>query len=184
MKIIEKFTFSKFNLISKLMEYQGESTIRKEIETPIIKFVDNEGNIVNIENYSYPTSISPKQSYDGIIYSNNHYNILKFNSMEVDFLTNNYNLKYVDTDLYTGFLPNTSNYLCDEDLLVDNEVYLIFELLVDLTGREYLILTFERYSKNYSRRMRDQNSPNLHYIHGIWEDPLLTDDIIYKIKGI
>lgn len=45
-------------------------------------------------------------------------------------------------------------------------------------NKEYLVISFDRKSGLYA----PQAPPDISYIHGIWEAPLLTDEIIAKIK--
>ncbi|MCY1465826.1 hypothetical protein D9M71_840240 [compost metagenome] len=55
---------------------------------------------------------------------------------------------------------------------------------MELDEKEYLMIEFNRWQFDYQPRGAGEDSlgEDVTYILGIWESPLLTDEIIAKIK--
>ncbi|WP_425658303.1 hypothetical protein [Tenacibaculum ascidiaceicola] len=183
MKLIDKFFYFTWNPYTREKVYKGETVLRKELERPSIEFKNTDSKKIIVSNFRFHNAIPSKERiYDGVLYQNDYYSQLKFNEEEVLFLANNYGLMYKETDGNKSLSIPKEYYNEIGEKNIDDEPYINFKFLEDNDNNEYLIISFIRYPLAYPERAKDQTDPFLTYIHGIWEKPLLTDEIIDKIK--
>lgn len=184
MNLIERFTYFTFNPHARDKKLFAQSSIKNELERPVIKFENKNSEIVDLAQFRYYNSISNQdREYAGVLYQNNHYSRLNFNKAEILFLVEKYNLSFIeDNDAIKLAFPKEYYVLIGQNN-IDEKPYINFKFLIDKENKEYLVISFIRYPKDYPERAKDQSAPFLTYIHGIWENPMLTDEIIEKIKN-
>lgn len=139
-----------------------KSSIKTEVERSRINFYNSEGEFIEM-NWNKHKIYSQKLS--GYDY---HEKILSVK--ELDFLSKIYGFEVYynkDRNVYRARLKHIHpEYL--PGLLEFFEV----------EGKEYLVISFDRKSEH----LPPQAEEDITYYLGIWEDPLLTDEIIEKIK--
>lgn len=181
MNLINKFLFSIWNPFSGEKKYMGEQVIREEIERPVLEFFNKDSEKVIVSNFKFHNSISTKErEYEGILYHNNHYSELEFDEKELLLFKEVYELDLIEIN-GKKVLDATKQYYKEVETI--EKPHIDFMLLIDNSGKEYLIISFLRYPVDYPERGKDQTAPFLTYIHGIWEAPILTEKIIEKIKA-
>lgn len=183
MKLIEKLEYTQHLLSPGVNEkkFIGKVEIKEELIRPIIEFVNTKNKRINIGNMKLYTSLCDKEEID-VVYENNHYSHLNFDEKEVAFLCKMYSLDAVIREGELCVTPPKEYYQKVGDENIDEEPHVRFQYIIDEDKEEYLIISFDRYPLGYPDRGKDQLSPFVTYIHGIWESPLLTDEIINKIK--
>ena len=183
MKLIKKFFYSIWNPSNREKSYAGATVIKKELERPSIQFDNSYGDRIIISNFKFHNSISTKdKTYGGILYQNDHYSSISFNSEEVLFLTDNFGLSFDEVEGNKKLTLPEAYFAEVGKENIEDLPYINFKFLIDNKNVEYFIISFIRYPFGYPDRAKDQTDPYLIYIHGIWEKPFLTEGIIEKIK--
>ncbi|XRE44527.1 hypothetical protein ACIVBQ_002731 [Tenacibaculum discolor] len=170
MILIKEFEYEHNNIESnsnqKGISYKTQ--IQEEIKRPLIKFFNSQGKIIDITDWKN---------------FNIHESYLKepfFSKDELKFLA----------EMYSFQLIKEKNYKKKEVLVSTNKQKNVLYksaakiILIEDSTKEYLVIEFNRWQYDYQPRSagEDQLGEDITYIHGIWEQPLLTDEIIEKIK--
>lgn len=114
----------------------------------------------------------------------NTYEVLKenpFSRDELMFFEKLYNVKLSTNKIYPSRLTSDNSFINE---LYDSPANII--LFEDIkSNKSYLIIEFRRWQFDYQPRGAGEDSlgEDITYIHGIWENPLLTDELIAKIKN-
>lgn len=114
----------------------------------------------------------------------NSYEVLKenpFSRDELMFFEKVYNIKLSTNKIYPSRLISDNSFINE---LYDSPANII--LFEDIkSNKSYLIIEFRRWQFNYQPRGAGEDSlgEDITYIHGIWENPLLTEELIAKIKN-
>ena len=176
MKLITKFKW--ICLIDKDSNGWKSHSIQNQIECYkhrlIINFKDTKGNNVCISRCR--DSIDNQESYTVSLSEK------KFEQGELKFLAKTYLFE----------LTRTPDYRDDEYIGLFREDFKYGHFLnpaqiefIEKEGKEYLVIYFETWKHGNPRgAAEDQLGEDVTYIYGIWEAPLLTDEIINKIKQI
>jgi len=172
MKVIEKFYCIQTEKLGdgseKIIE-EGIVGIKQELIRPYIRFINENGNIISSQN----RIIHRKRLIVNPFVNTNEY----FNKEELFFLSKTYQFDISEDFEYEGYynsmLKNNPLYKKSGDLI-----------LIEDNEKEYLLIEFNRWGSESQPRSAGEDSlgEDTTYIHGIWEDPLLTDEIISKIK--
>jgi hypothetical protein len=172
MKLIEKFFCVQTEIFGDGSEKteQGLVTIKTELLRPSIRLMDSNGNIIPSEN----STVYRKKLIVNPFVDNDEY----FNKEELFFLSKIYEFDIKEDPKYKGYFSSVLNV----SILYKNSADII---LIEDDGKECLIIEFNRWSTERQPRSagEDQLGEDITYIHGIWENPLLTDEIIAKIKN-
>jgi len=139
----------------------GIADIKTELLRPQLKLnwiFDNEKTIFSKELSTWTSYLGPRFSKKEFLFLKNTYDF------ELEEFKDNLYSKLSINPLYTS--PGTIEFIEYQD-------------------KEYLIIKFTRWQHDYQPRGagEDQLGEDITYIHGIWEDPLLTDEVIKKIKA-
>ncbi|WP_347051778.1 hypothetical protein [Flavobacterium olei] len=148
---------------------EGIVSIKTELIRPSIKFLNNDGNIISAERKIYSKRLIANPFIDP------HES---FSIDELIFLSKTYGFEIEEHSIHKGY-----NY----SILRINKLYNSPGeiILIEQQGKEYVIIEFKRWASEFQPRSAAEDSlgENITYILGIWESPLLTDEIITKIKG-
>lgn len=149
--------------------YSGQTTTKKELIRPFIKFKNTNGNYVKDWDNQFSRSgflkVNPFAS--------------KFSHHDLVFLAKTYDFKVVQhkkyKEVYTG-------YITAKDILKEELGEYIY---IEEEGVNYLMLFFKRWQFSNQPRSagEDAMGEDVTYIHGIWENPDLPPEIIKKIKS-
>ncbi|KQO22551.1 hypothetical protein ASF10_09275 [Flavobacterium sp. Leaf82] len=105
-----------------------------------------------------------------------------FSQEELLFFEKTYNVKLTPNKIYPSRLTTDNSFV--------NKLYDLpatIALFEDTeSNKNYLLIEFRRWQYDYQPRGAGEDSlgEDITYVHGIWEDPFLTDEIRIKIKGI
>lgn len=104
-----------------------------------------------------------------------------FSQEELFFFEKTYNLKLISNKIYPSKLTTDNSFI---NKLYDIPVTIALFENVE-SNKNYLLIEFRRWQYDYQPRGAGEDSlgEDVTYIHGIWEDPLLTNEILAKIKG-
>jgi hypothetical protein len=172
MKLIERFFCVQTEIFGNGSEKteEGVVSIKTELMRPSIKLMDSNGDVMPSENrvvYRKRLIVNP-------FVDNGEY----FNKEELLFLSKIYEFDIKEDPTYKGYFSSVLNintlYKSSADII-----------LIEDGRNEYLIIEFNRWSLECQPRGAGEDSlgEDITYIHGIWENPLLTDEIIAKIKN-
>lgn len=171
MKLIDKFYCIQTEVFGdgSQKHTEGIVSIKTELIRPSIKFLNSDGSIISSEEikiYRKKLIVNP------FVKSNEYFNI-----NELLFLSKTYGFEIEEHVIHKGYFLSKLkiNSLYD----APGEIILIEEM-----GREYILIEFNRWSSAKQPRSaaEDQLGEDVTFIIGIWEDPLLKDEIITKIK--
>jgi hypothetical protein len=104
-----------------------------------------------------------------------------FSQEELFFFEKTYNVKLVSHKVYPSRLTTDNSFI--------NKLYDVSATIALFedpeSNKNYLLIEFRRWQYDYQPRGAGEDSlgEDVTYIHGIWEDPLLTDEIMIKIKA-
>jgi len=161
MLLIEEFEYIRGNDSLSGDNLYAKGKIRTELKSSKINFYNSEGNFIDV-NWKKVELYSIKLSGYG-----DFKHILSIK--ELEFIAKTYDLKTTyDKD---GDIRATLKH-------IHPDYFPGMMKFFEKDGKEYLIISFNRKSGLYA----PQAPPDISYIHGIWENPLLTDEIIAKIK--
>ncbi|PAM95289.1 hypothetical protein B4N84_08425 [Flavobacterium sp. IR1] len=172
MILIEKFYCVQTEIFGDGSEIikEGIVSIKTELIRPSIKFLNDAGSI---------TSSEKRKAYRKKIIVNpfvdpNEY----FNINELLFLSKTYGFEIEEHTIHKGYFLSVLKI----NLLYTTPGEII---LIEEKGKQYILLEFSRWSSEKQPRSaaEDQLGEDITYIVGIWENPLLTDEIITKIKN-
>lgn len=161
MKLIEEFEYVK-GLNDKTGEFIfTKGIIKKEVSRSIINFYNSEGKFIEMHPSKH------KIYWQTLFGYGDFKNILTVKELEFVAKTYGINTVYDDEgdlkatlkDVHPNFLPGLLKFF-------------------EVEGKEYLVISFDRKSEY----LPPQAGEDITYYLGIWENPLLTDEIIEKIK--
>lgn len=104
-----------------------------------------------------------------------------FSQEELFFFEKVYNVKLITNKTHLSGLTTDNSFI---NKLYDLPATIV--LFEDAeSNKNYLLIEFRRWQYNYQPRGAGEDSlgEDVTYIHGIWENPLLTDEIMAKIRG-
>lgn len=104
-----------------------------------------------------------------------------FSQEELFFFEKTYNVKLISNKIYPSKLTTDNSFI---NKLYDTPATIsLFENAE--SNKNYLLIEFRRWQYDYQPRGAGEDSlgEDVTYINGIWEDPLLTNEIMAKIKG-
>lgn len=170
MKIIEQFYCIQTEISgngSKEID-EGIVSIKTELIRPDIKILDGNENNIPSERKTYRKQLTARPSENSDLY---------FNINELLFLSKTYGFKIEEHTIYKGYYTSVLKI----HKLYDSPGEII---LIEQGGKEYVMIEFTRWQFEYQPRGAGEDSygEDVTYILGIWENPLLTDEIIEKIK--
>ena len=104
----------------------------------------------------------------------------EFTEKEFSFLQNTYNFCIKENNRNTEIIQANNSHI---NTLYDLAGYFVF--IESAEGEEFALIYFNRWATAIQPRgaAEDQLGEDVTFIHGIWENPLLTDEVIEKIKG-
>ncbi|MBS7233017.1 hypothetical protein KHA90_18505 [Flavobacterium psychroterrae] len=171
MKLIEKFYCIQTEIFGNGTKNSNGSivSIKTELLRPSIKILNTNGSINLSESKVYRKRLLSNPYTD----SNETFTI-----NELLFLSKTYEFEIEEHFEYKGYftsvlkihkLYNTSGNI----------------ILTEQDGKEYLMIQFTRWQSESQPRSAGEDSlgEDITYVHGIWESPLLTDEIIAKFLG-
>jgi hypothetical protein len=167
MNLIKTFkcTQTEITFTGPIIVAEGLVKIREELVRPQITFEDSDGEKINLNSNEvklYKTKLEEEP----------------FDKEEVIFLAKKFDFKTKNHERHSQYLTSTLDYL--------NKLYDCAGIitLIEYKNKEYIMITFERWQFEYQPRgaAEDMHGEDITYVHGIWENPLLTDEIIKKIK--
>ncbi len=167
MKLIENFYCIQTEISGSGSEtiFEGISSIKTELTRPSIKLLD----VKYTEQKIYSKKIVSESSTTSDEY---------FTLDELLFLSRTYGFEIEENIYYKG---------CYQSVLKIHKLYDApgYMTLMELDGKEYLKIEFFRWQFEYQPRGagEDMLGEDITYILGIWESPLLTDEIVAKIKN-
>lgn len=103
-----------------------------------------------------------------------------FSQEELFFFEKTYNIKLIPNKIYPSKLTTDNSFI---NKLYDTPATItLFENAE--SNKNYLLIEFRRWQYDYQPRGAGEDSlgEDVTYIHGIWENPLITDEIFSKIK--
>ncbi|WP_194768333.1 hypothetical protein [Tamlana sp. I1] len=98
-----------------------------------------------------------------------------FDFNDLDFLSNTYQFNYCESKAYKGYYTANINTTYGQNGNLT---------LINFKEKEYLIIEFYRDNPDETAQMNDQLGPGFTYIHGIWEQPILTESIREKLEKL
>jgi len=103
-----------------------------------------------------------------------------FSQEELFFFEKTYNVKLIPNKIYPSKLTTDNSFI--NKLYNTPATISLFENAE--SNKNYLLIEFRRWQYDYQPRGAGEDSlgEDVTYIHGIWENPLITDEIFSKIK--
>jgi hypothetical protein len=173
MKLINSFYCTQYqkNSSSTIILKEGESNIREELIRPKIIIIDTDGEKIDLD-------FRKVKIYSMQLNSNPYAKSTKsFTFEELQFLSKNYDFIIEEHIEYKNYYYSVLNI---------NPLYISSGIitLIEHNNKEYIMIRFERWQFDYQPRSAGEDSlgEDITYVNGIWENPLLTDQIIAKIK--
>lgn len=172
MKLIEKFYCIQTEIFGDGSEKikEGIVSIKTELIRPSIKFLNSDGSIISSKKrrtYRKKIIVNP------FVDSNEYFNI-----NELLFLSKAYGFEIEEHTIHKGYFLS---------ILKINSLYTTPGeiILIEEEGKEYILIEYNRWNLEIQPRSaaEDQLGEDVTYVLGIWENPLLTDEIIEKIKN-
>lgn len=168
MKLIENFYCIQTEIFGggTKKNIEGINSIKTELMRPSIKILDVE--------YSEKKTYTKRLVAEPSTASNEHFTL-----EELLFLSKTYGFEIEESLYYKGYYDSILKihklYKSPGDIT-----------LIELDGQEYLIIEFHRWQFEYQPRGAGEDSlgEDITYILGIWKSPLLTDEIVSKIKNV
>lgn len=160
-----------YKKIDDIFVFQEKTKINRELERPFIQFKNHNQQIVKLwyDNQKVykvkDLSVNPYSKWV------NH-----FSYEELNFLAETFNfkvIKYQDyNDVFDGYIDN---------LKFTQSGQLIY---IEEFGSSYLIIEFKRWQYDRPRSAgEDAMGEDMTYIHGVWENPELPQDVLDRIKN-
>ncbi|TPG43986.1 hypothetical protein EAH81_05400 [Flavobacterium pectinovorum] len=170
MKLIEQFYCIQTEIFGNGSKNINESiaSIKTELIRPDIKILDPNGNNLSSERKTYRKQITARPS---------EYSQESFIIDELLFLSKTYGFEIEEHAIYKGYYTSVLKihklYDCPGEII-----------LIEHQGKQYIMIEFKRWQFEYQPRGAGEDSygEDVTYVLGIWENPLLTDEIITKIK--
>ena len=163
----------------KCMEVEafGDGT---KLETEGVKHIRQE--LVRPQKIRFKNSLGENIELDTLTSWSKQLNSYYFSRKELEFLSEKYNIKLIENVNYRDELVLTSTNKSKHELYDSSAKIKLFEL----NTKEYLMIYFKRWQSEVQPRGAGEDTlgEDITYIQGIWEDPLLTDEIITKIKSL
>lgn len=151
---------------------EEKCSIREELVRPRISIIDSNGGKIDLDfkkgkMYSKQLNSNPYAKSTG-----------SFTLEELQFLSKNYDFIIEEQIEYKNYFYS---------VLDINPLYVSSGIitLIEHNNKKYIMIRFERWQFDYQPRSagEDAMGEDIIYVHGIWENPLLTDEIIAKIKN-
>jgi hypothetical protein len=172
MKLIEQFYCIQTEISGNGSEniQSGIVSIQTELTRPSIQFLNTDGTIRTTERKVYRKKliVNPYAGLDTY-----------FDIKELQFLAQTYDFGIKeDTEhkgYFTSFLKNNPQYKTSGDIVFIKE-----------QEKQFIWIEFSRWKLESQPRSAGEDSlgEDTTFINGIWENPILTDAIIAKIKNI
>jgi hypothetical protein len=164
MKLIEEFYCTQSQTYgngSEKILSEGMCKIKTELIRPIIQITNTNGIVVNKKNRFIV-----------------RLGMNTFSKEEMLFFEKNYEVSLSKHVLYPDYLVSSLNHIHP---LYKSDADITF---IEDEDKEYLIIEFNRWEHECQPRGAGEDSlgEDTTYVLGIWEDPLLTDEMIAKIK--
>ncbi len=167
MKLIENFYCIQTEISGRGSEiiFEGISSIKTELIRPSIKLLDVE--------YSEEKAYRKRLIANPFIPHND-----SFTANELFFLSKTYGFEIKEDPIYKGYYSSVLKI----NKLYKSSAEITF---IELDKKEYVKIEFLRWQFDYQPRGAGEDSygEDVTYILGIWESPLLTDEIVAKIKN-
>ncbi|CAA9200773.1 hypothetical protein [Flavobacterium collinsii] len=171
MKLINKFYCTQTEILGNGSEKNNENivSIKTELIRPSIKFLNSDGSIISSERKAFRKKLIANPFVDPSE---------SFTLNELLFLSKTYEFDIKEHAIHKGYyfsiLKINKLYNSPGDIV-----------LIEQQEKEFMMIEFNRWSSEAHPRNAGEDSlgEDTTYIHGIWETPLLTDEIISKIKN-
>lgn len=149
----------------KIVE-EGIVSVKQELKRPLIRLNDSIATHKNRKVFVKTLRANPDA------YSNE-----SFTKEEFLFLSETYKFEIAEHDMYEGYLTS----ILKIHPLYTSSADIIF---IEEDDKEYLRIEFNRWEFECQPRSAGEDSfgENITYVLGFWENPLLTDEIIAKLK--
>jgi|GEM_PF-2625354 len=172
MKLIDQFyciQTERFGDGSKKIVDEGIVSVKQELKRPMIRLIGENGGITTNKNRNVFVK-TLRANPDA--YSNE-----SFTKEEFLFLSETYKFDIAEDSMYEGYLTSVLKI----HPLYTSSADIIF---IEEDDKEYLRIEFNRWEFEYQPRSAGEDSlgENITYVLGFWENPLLTDEIIAKLK--
>jgi hypothetical protein len=172
MKLINQFYCiqrERFGDGSEKIVEEGIVSVKQELKRPMIRLIGENGGITTNKN---------RNVFVKTLRANPNTNSNEsFTKEEFLFLSETYKFDIAEHDRYEGYLTSVLKI----HPLYTSSADIIF---IEEDDKEYLRIEFNRWEFEYQPRSAGEDSlgENITYVLGFWEDPLLTDEIIAKLK--
>ncbi len=169
MKLIDQFyciQTERYGDGSEKIVEEGIVSVKQELKRPLISIIDKNDVSGNARIFSKRLIANPYTDTDE-----------SFTKEEFLFLSETYKFDIAEHDRYEGYLTSVLKihplYKSSADII-----------LIEEDDKEYLRIEFNRWEFEYQPRSAGEDSlgENITYVLGFWENPLLTDEIIAKLK--
>ncbi|PIF34226.1 hypothetical protein CLU81_4863 [Flavobacterium sp. 9] len=172
MKLIDQFyciQTERFGDGSEKIVEEGIVSVKQELKRPLIRLIG--------ENSDITTNKNRKLFVKTLRANPDPYSNESFTKEEFLFLSETYKFDIVEHDMYEGYLTSVLKI----HPLYTSSADIIF---IEEDDKEYLRIEFNRWEFEYQPRSAGEDSlgENITYVLGFWENPLLTDEIIAKLK--
>ena len=148
----------------------GRVNIKEEVLRPVIKLLSSNGDQLSIsKKYVKELRVNPYAT-----------STVYFTKAELIFLAKTYGFSIVGHEKYSDIFRGSIEHI-NSNYTRPGEIFLMY----DDNEKEYLMILFRRWLHDDQPRSagEDYYGEDIFYVLGIWEDPLLTDEIIEKIKS-
>lgn len=172
MRLIDKFFCIQTEIFGdgSQKSTEGVSSIRTELTRPSIRLLNSDGSSIA----SPYRIIHRKKLVVNPFVDSNEY----FNKVDFLFLSKTFGFEIEEHPIHKGYFLS---------VLKINALYTTPGeiILIEEEGRSYILIEFTRWSSVNKPRGAGEDSlgEDITYVHGIWENSLLTEEIISKIKG-
>lgn len=169
MKLIDQFyciQTERYGDGSEKIVEEGIVSVKQDLKRPLISIIGKNDVRVNRRVFSKRLIANP--------YTNANES---FTKEEFLFLSETYKFDIAEHDRYEGYLTSVLKihplYTSSADII-----------LIEENDKEYLRIEFNRWEFENQPRSAGEDSlgENITYVLGFWENPLLTDEIIAKLK--
>ncbi|WP_337965370.1 hypothetical protein [uncultured Flavobacterium sp.] len=169
MKLIEQFyciQTERYGDGSEKIVEEGIVSVKQELKRPLISIIGKSDVSGNSRIFSKRLIANPYINADE-----------SFTKEEFLFLSETYKFDIAEHDRYEGYFTSVLKI----HPLYNSSADIIF---IEEDDKEYLRIEFNRWEFEYQPRSAGEDSlgENITYVLGFWENPLLTDEIIAKLK--
>ena len=150
---------------------EGLVNIREELVRPKITIIDSDREKIDLD-------LKKVKMYSKQLNSNPYAKSTKsFTFEELHFLSKKYDFSIEENieykEIYYSVLKSNLLYVSSGIIT-----------LIEYKNKNFIMISFKRWQFDYQPRSagEDAMGEDITYVHGIWENPLLTDEIVAKIK--